>query len=303
LHFKITKKTEEVKKMNINKTLVILGVFMGLFLSTWQAVADKPIKKRPGPFFVEIYEVHVEDPMALLGDPGKIKIVGEGFGTSARVELGSWELIDPIVTDTLIEVEIPVLSAGDYRLSVIPDKAPEVAIDWDLTIQDQAIPEGMVAFFSSATCPSGWTVDADAEGRAIVAMPTGGTLRGTVGFSLLDEEDRQHSHGINITDATIGKAGAHNHGGKVVIAGSHNHYGETDAYSGLEEKNEVASGFSSTEGILAGHKHEISNDGTHQHAVKIEPNHTHSLTGGTGSSVPVGVSEAMPYIQLIACKK
>lgn len=291
--------------MNINKTLVMLGVFIGLILPTWQAVADAPIKKRPGPFFVEIYEVHVEDPVALLGAPGKIKIVGEGFGTSARVELGSMELIDPVVTDTLIEAELPVLKAGDYRLSVIPEAEPDFAIDWDLTIQDQAIPEGMVAFFSSATCPPGWTVDLDTEGRVIVGMPSGGTLRGTVGLSLLDEEDRQHSHGINITDATIGKAGGHDHGGRVTVDGSHDHGEYTKTYDGLEEKNEPPSDdtFTSTVGILANHEHTIVADGLHAHDVNAEPDHTHDFSSGTGSSVPVGVSEAMPYIQLIACKK
>lgn len=55
------------------------------------------------------------------------------------------------------------------------------------------VPSGTIAFFASS-CPGGWSEFAGAEGRAIVGLPAGGTLGGTVGTALTDQEDRTHTH-------------------------------------------------------------------------------------------------------------
>jgi len=62
------------------------------------------------------------------------------------------------------------------------------------------VPSGAVMFFNLASCPSGWSELAGAQGRYIVGLPSGGTLGGTVGTALSNQENRavgQHGHTIN----------------------------------------------------------------------------------------------------------
>jgi len=61
------------------------------------------------------------------------------------------------------------------------------------------IPTGAVMAFNLASCPSGWTELTSARGRYIVGLPSGGTLAGTAGTALSNQENRpvgQHNHGI-----------------------------------------------------------------------------------------------------------
>ena len=63
-----------------------------------------------------------------------------------------------------------------------------------------AVPSGAVMFFNLASCPSGWTDKTTAwGGRYLVTLPSGGTLTGTVGTALSNQENRatgQHNHAI-----------------------------------------------------------------------------------------------------------
>ena len=59
------------------------------------------------------------------------------------------------------------------------------------------IPTGAVMAFNLASCPSGWTELTSARGRYIVGLPSGGTLAGTAGTALSNQENRpvgQHNH-------------------------------------------------------------------------------------------------------------
>lgn len=57
-----------------------------------------------------------------------------------------------------------------------------------------AAPKGLLLFFTTPTCPDGWTELEDAKGRLIVAV-SDATLGGvTVNAPLADREDRTHSH-------------------------------------------------------------------------------------------------------------
>jgi hypothetical protein len=63
--------------------------------------------------------------------------------------------------------------------------------------QDATAPAGAVMFFDLPSCPAGWTEFTQARGRYVVGLPAGGTLRGTSGTALSDQESRpvgQHSH-------------------------------------------------------------------------------------------------------------
>jgi hypothetical protein len=74
------------------------------------------------------------------------------------------------------------------------------------------LPSGSVLFFNLASCPSGWTELTAAQGRYIVALPSGGTLAGTQGTQLTNLENRsvgQHNHTItDVTHAHTGNTGS-----------------------------------------------------------------------------------------------
>jgi len=64
---------------------------------------------------------------------------------------------------------------------------------------DATSPAGAVGFFALASCPSGWTAYAPAQGRYVVGLPAGGSLESTVGTALANGENRptgQHTHSI-----------------------------------------------------------------------------------------------------------
>jgi len=65
------------------------------------------------------------------------------------------------------------------------------------TAASGSTPTGAVMFFNLASCPSGWTALAAAQGRYLIGLPSGGTLTGTAGTALSNLENRVvglHSH-------------------------------------------------------------------------------------------------------------
>jgi hypothetical protein len=63
--------------------------------------------------------------------------------------------------------------------------------------QDATAPAGAVMFFDLPSCPAGWSEFTEARGRYVVGLTTGGTLKGTSGTPLSDQEARpvgQHNH-------------------------------------------------------------------------------------------------------------
>jgi len=61
------------------------------------------------------------------------------------------------------------------------------------------VPTGTIAFFDQA-CPAGWYEVTAAQGRYLVGLPSGGTLGGTAGTLLSNQENRAvgvHNHGIS----------------------------------------------------------------------------------------------------------
>jgi len=62
------------------------------------------------------------------------------------------------------------------------------------------VPAGGVMFFNLTACPSGWTELTSARGRYAVGLPLSGTLAGTAGTALTNQENRavgQHNHGVS----------------------------------------------------------------------------------------------------------
>lgn len=127
-----------------------------------------------------------------------------------------------------------------------------------------SVPRGAILFFDGPACPSGWSQVA--QGRAIVGRPNGGTVGQTFGAALTTNVEPTHGH-------TLGSAGAHNHGG------------ETGSFSnwvpGVVNWN-IQSGFQAN----WHHRHVISDDGTHTHALGA-----------------VGLGAVVPTIFYTACRK
>jgi hypothetical protein len=73
------------------------------------------------------------------------------------------------------------------------------AHQFDVGMPDDAVPRGMVAYFTGAACPSGWNPADVATGRIEVAVTDPLAVGRTVGTPLGPAEDRVHHHPIAAT--------------------------------------------------------------------------------------------------------
>lgn len=142
--------------------------------------------------FAEITEVELLDPLNEEGFPEN-RIHGSGFGDDQPIvslgrysdlDVASWG--DDLIRAMLLHDLVP----GEYKLTVLPQGNAEV--DYHLTVSGAAVPKNMVSFFAATECPSGWSVDQSLRGRAVLGLQAGGTLYGSVGTPLTDEEEPTH---------------------------------------------------------------------------------------------------------------
>ena len=63
-------------------------------------------------------------------------------------------------------------------------------------------PSGMVAFFTTTSCPTGWSVATNVQGRAVVAVQNSSDLGVMVGTPLQDKTAPGHVHNYT-TDITL----------------------------------------------------------------------------------------------------
>jgi hypothetical protein len=80
---------------------------------------------------------------------------------------------------------------------------------------DDGVPSGTVAFFGAGTsCPAGWAIATQVQGRAIVGVTDGAQGGITVGMPLGDREDRTHTHAftgdVTLTERGIAAANGSN---------------------------------------------------------------------------------------------
>jgi hypothetical protein len=129
--------------------------------------------------------------------------------------------------------------------------------------QDATAPAGAVMFFDLASCPAGWSEFTQARGRYVVGLTPGGTLRGTSGTPLSDQEARP--------------------------VGQHNHSGD---FSHVHAINAVSGGGVAASGVLFG-------TGNSASVFTAVPTDTSFVTENAGS-VP---GTNAPYVQLRACRK
>lgn len=170
-----------------------------------------------------------------------------------------------------------------------------------------SVPSGTIAFFAAA-CPTGWTEYTALQGRYPVGLVSGGTLEGTSGTALTNQEARavgQHNH-------TASQA-AHNHGGSTG-SGTHAHLSQETDSSGththsytkaVEAAFQGSSGsYYNFEGTEVG---TTGSNGNHTHTFNVNASgsHSHTISSATPTVTVDNTGTAgtnAPYVQLRACK-
>jgi hypothetical protein len=94
-------------------------------------------------------------------------------------------------TDTATTALHHTLGAGAYQ-----------AAAGNHTHAGGAVPQYAIIMTNQASCPAGFTEYTPAAGRAIVGVPAGGTVAGTVGTALTNLQDRTHSHSFSAAAGT-----------------------------------------------------------------------------------------------------
>jgi hypothetical protein len=148
---------------------------------------------------------------------------------------------------------------------------PAVASDINSSLEslrDWSVPRGAVLFFDGATCPTGWSTVASAQGRLIMGRPSAGTLGRTFGGQVSGDSEPGHGH------ATSG-AGAHTHTG--VTSGWVGWITNTINYNIVPG---YMNAFHIQEGLL------INGVGDHAHGVTT-----------------TGASAVLPYVYFTPCRK
>lgn len=146
--------------------------------------------------------------------------------------------------------------------------------------RDDFVPTGTIAFFGTAACPPGWSEHAGSRGRYIVAMPSAGTVNGTVGSPMSNRQNLSHNHSIS-----------HRHEWARFNAGNRqwSTYLSTTPGSGRSVIVDWGGGIGNNSGRFP-----------------LESNRTASLFTGdptTANSGAASTSDIAPYIQLLACQK
>ena len=274
-------RTREKLSRHFRKAALLCGVFILLILVAGKVWSVKPDPQLPGGH-LKITEVLLDTPGS-----GQVTINGVGFPLSSDPEpdvtLGDFGSLNVTFhTDTQIIADLPSpLPAGDYLLSVTftGDIGQSKGDEYDLTV---SIEPGTIGIFNDTVCPPGWTAVTDAEGRAIVGLPSGGTIGGTVGTALTDQEDRTHDHSISAD-------GSHTHFVDIADTTS----GNNSAAKTVDDVIESGS----TSVADDPHTHQVDPIST---ATTTSSPTTHDHTGMTGTAA---TSEVITYIQFLVCEK
>ena len=161
------------------------------------------------------------------------------------------------------------------------------------TWQDAGVPAGAVMYFNLAGCPTGWSELTAGRGRYAVGLPSGGTLAGTAGTALSNQENRptgQHLHTVNPPNQATTSGGSHNH--DFYTANHDVNSAESQGYP----VNDYHTAFRTTDRRQRTENNTtIQNAGSHTHDVDIPQ-------FDSGNSGTVAGTNA-PYIQLLMCQK
>lgn len=258
---------------------------------------------------------------------------------------------------SLIEEVASVGIAVDDDMEMVP-RIPFGSVPF--AMHTPQLPPGMVAYFDSSTCPTGWSPLEEAQGRAIVGIPEDGTVLGSVGMPLDDLEDRPHTHNVDPGPTDTSSAPGHSHdtpaqnglstnsvsvghthgipslsGTTSVDPHSHRYWDSTpgNTFNAGGFPLPIApfspGGWNGTYAIHSGagdlytennsHGHSVTTNVTntgaasstsHGHPFSVPAQtttsaggHIHSVNIPSVSSSSAQTSSAMPYVQLVVCRK
>lgn len=152
------------------------------------------------------------------------------------------------------------------------------------------IPHGTVAFFKLESCPAGWTLLEELQGRYVVGLPEQGELAARVGQPLTNRENRM----VSLHDHALSQVDAHSH--TLSDAGEHTHAYSSTNNGPLHDNRSNFRGGAERFGTV-GNK-TTSGAGAHNHGLRAAGAHGHELeAAGTVSGTTA------PYLQLLACEK
>ena len=213
---------------------------------------------------------------------------------------------------------------GTDGFALVADAASARGFKWSADV----IPAGVIILMAAA-CPSGFTEYTNARGRALVGVPSGGTLEGTVGSALTNLLDRTHTHS--------GPSHSHSHTHTIAHNHSHDHTLSAHTHAGPSHTHPTSGGGGSgTFGINVGASSASgaglaglsgggsrgqtstgtasggtggtgvpSTDLTDTDAAGSSAANTgnNAQTGGTGATGTAATSGVIPYIQMRLCQK
>lgn len=160
------------------------------------------------------------------------------------------------------------------------------------------VPRGAVVAFDRTTCPTGWHVFAKAQGRTVVGLNPGGTLRGRVGVKLTDKEVRKHDHTIDPGAQFTNVTGQHSHvwatynNGQFSASGG----GGADFVAWGDGMDSAGTGFYPLALDFKGSLQtttffNTSQGGNHAHTVDLE------------EATSTATANRFPFVQLLMCEK
>jgi hypothetical protein len=149
---------------------------------------------------------------------------------------------------------------------------------------DSAAPSNLIAHFTGASAPFGWSEYTSARGRMIVGLPSGGTSAGTVGTALTNAQNKSKS----IDHTHTGPSHSHqiqkfNVGGNIQLQKS-SHYGTSGTYTA-----DAYMGVTST-----------TSAGT---AIPLTNTSGTGNTDAMSANAAVVTADLLAYIQLMTIKK
>lgn len=147
------------------------------------------------------------------------------FATHSTMYVGLAVGTDAEMSPRLAIATTPYAAYAEYAGTATSLQGSEPA---DFAPAGAGVPTGAVMPFDLASCPPGWSELPAARGRALVGLPAGGTLGGTVGAPLANLENRAHTHSVDPAAAATTSAGDHLHtvdpiSATTSSAGTHSH--------------------------------------------------------------------------------
>jgi len=165
---------------------------------------------------VVVGTVNITDSLNVSGTVEANNFIGDGSGlTGISAGLSAGDHANFSSLNVTGDVNV---TGGNISLS-----GPGTGIIFsDGTFQNTSgVPSGAVMFFNLASCPDDWSEFTSGRGLYLVGLPSGGTLAGTAGTALTDQENRAvGQHGGHVTGQQYSEISGNNNDIRGITSGS-----------------------------------------------------------------------------------